>query len=658
MDLNLKNFFFGSDLSIEIIFIIMFIDIIIYILLILYLDQVFPGSDGPKQNVFFCLLKSYWFSSTPKAVPVDADVDPKHRPDIEEVSNEMKRRGVIRIQNISKMFKNTFAVNNLSLTIYESQITALLGHNGAGKTTLINMLLGSITPTSGTAYIYGKDVSKPSQMSELRSMFGVCLQENILFGELDSEEHLFFFGEMKGLSGQHLSEEVHRLLTDVELYQNRFTYAKDLSGGQKRKLCIAIALIASPKVVILDEPTSGVDIAIRRQIWTIIGSYKRDKTIIMTTHFMEEADIMSDIKAIISKGRLRCMGSSLFLKQKFGVGYYLTIALSREDLSDQQKKTIIKDMTALVSTQIQDSKFNRFIGSEVFYTLPQNQSKNFPKLFQDLDKRIITEKDVKTYGISMTSLEEVFLKLENEAEQEVNGNDKLNHKIPQPNNMNIIANRPHPTFHHSFVSYLWIKTIILIRNPWALILESSAIIFIIGIIYLIKMFTPAIKVEGPGILFTPDIYSKNQSVLKIQNKANLNLNEFNAIVNRFGVRTEAINDLSLSSLSNSYMSLTINRFEESATEWNWYFNETYIYALPILQNLMANTYMSFITKDNSRQIKTRLLPTIKSLDNQFEDFASNLSENLIMFFYILYLMCWTVGVSIHFLMEPIDDREV
>ena len=127
------------------------------------------------------------------------------------------------------------------------------------------------------------------------------------------------------MTGQELSEVVGRLIADVNLQEKRNEYAKNLSGGQKRRLSVAIAFAGRSKVIVLDEPTSGMDASARRYIWDLLKSYKNDRIIILTTHFMDEADYLGDRIGIMGGGRLICSGSSLFLKNRFGVGYSITL---------------------------------------------------------------------------------------------------------------------------------------------------------------------------------------------------------------------------------------------------------------------------------------------------------------------------------------------
>jgi ATP-binding cassette subfamily A (ABC1) protein 5 len=128
---------------------------------------------------------------------------------------------------------------------------------------------------------------------------------------------------LKGIPKKEIQGKIDDLLQKVDLVDSKKTYAKNLSGGQKRKLSIAIALIGDPRVLILDEPTSGMDPQSRRAVWSLLQSIRGDRVILLATHFMDEADVLADRKAIVTKGQLRCVGSSLFLKSKFGLGYHL-----------------------------------------------------------------------------------------------------------------------------------------------------------------------------------------------------------------------------------------------------------------------------------------------------------------------------------------------
>ncbi|XP_014207034.1 ATP-binding cassette sub-family A member 5-like isoform X2 [Copidosoma floridanum] len=338
--------------------------------------------------------------------------------DVEPVVREMKGREAIRIVDLYKSYSKcrrpeVKAVNGINLTIYEGQITAILGHNGAGKTTLFNILTGLTSPTAGTALIFGYDVRDSNDMHIIRSMTGVCPQHDILFDLLTPREHLEFFAAVRGIPHGTIEHEVKKTLKDIDLLEKADTFAKYLSGGQKRKLSVGIAIIGDPKIIILDEPTAGVDPYSRRQMWSFLQSRRHGKVILLTTHFMDEADILADRKAVVSKGKLRCCGSSLFLKNKFGIGYHLTLVLE-----GNPKEGIISRM---VSQHVPKAEKARRHGRELSFILPHNSVESFAALFSAIEDEIRTRKQklgISSYGVSMTTLEEVFLHLEKDEETE------------------------------------------------------------------------------------------------------------------------------------------------------------------------------------------------------------------------------------------------
>lgn len=228
-----------------------------------------------------------------------------------------------------------------------------------------------------------------------------------------------------------------KTLKDIDLIEKADTFAKYLSGGQKRKLSVGIAIIGDPKIIILDEPTAGVDPYSRRQMWSFLQSRRHGKVILLTTHFMDEADILADRKAVISKGKLRCCGSSLFLKNKFGIGYHLTYVkkklfhkkylLNRKLISNFSYSLVLEGnarehaITRLVTSHVSKAEKARRHGRELSFILPHNSVENFAPLFSAIEQEIKTKASrlgISSYGVSMTTLEEVFLHLEKDEETE------------------------------------------------------------------------------------------------------------------------------------------------------------------------------------------------------------------------------------------------
>ena len=166
---------------------------------------------------------------------------------------------------------------NFIWQIYPGEITAILGHNGAGKSTLFNMLTGMTSVSGGSASVFGFDIRDHNQMNEIRKMTGICPQHDVLFDELTPREHLQFFARIRGIGPQKIQSEVENILDEVDLKDKADNISSKLSGGQKRKLSVGIALIGDPKLIFLDEPTAGVDAYSRRRLWTVLKKKKEGK---------------------------------------------------------------------------------------------------------------------------------------------------------------------------------------------------------------------------------------------------------------------------------------------------------------------------------------------------------------------------------------------
>uniref|UniRef100_A0A8C4P0S1 ATP-binding cassette, sub-family A (ABC1), member 4b n=1 Tax=Dicentrarchus labrax TaxID=13489 RepID=A0A8C4P0S1_DICLA len=335
----------------------------------------------------------------------------------------------VQIKDLVKVYDGSSrpAVDCLNLNFYESQITSFLGHNGAGKTTTMSILTGIFPPTSGTAYIYGRDIR--TDMDIIRSSMGMCPQYNILFKHLTVKEHILFYALLKGRTQAEAEREVEDMLVDLGLPHKRDDEAQNLSGGMQRKLSVAMAFVGGSKVVILDEPTSGVDPYSRRSIWDLLLKYRAGRTVILSTHHMDEADLLSDRIAIISKGQLHCCGSPLFLKNCFGVGFYLTLVRRMKDIKKRENDcdcasdcscscsicTKYKDqsqnqshITTLIHHHVPDAKLIETIGQELTYLLPNKGFKHraYASLFRELEETL-GDMGLSSFGISDTSLEEV-----------------------------------------------------------------------------------------------------------------------------------------------------------------------------------------------------------------------------------------------------------
>ncbi|CAB3224165.1 unnamed protein product [Arctia plantaginis] len=388
----------------------LFVNCVLYMLVTLYLEQVSPGPFGaprpwyfPIQSEFWCPARKSGLKTTaepnvaenvterrsklpvpPKLAKFFASIHQVYQSILTKISKDTTHHNItdyevihekdpenhtigVRLENLTKAYGDQIAVNNLNLNIYNDQITVLLGHNGAGKTTTISMLTGNTEATFGTVNVVGYDMS--TQAANARS-------------------HI------------DLRTDIDTLIKKLELEPKRDYPSKGLSGGQKRRLCVGIALSGQAKVVLLDEPTSGMDPASRRGLWELLQKEKYGRSIILTTHFMDEADILGDRVAILAQGKLQCVGTPFFLKRHYGVGYSLVVV--KDDGFDTER------CTALIDKYIPGTVVKEDRGSEVTYSLPNEFSNKFENMLNDLERNAESIK-FKNYGLSATTLEDVFM---------------------------------------------------------------------------------------------------------------------------------------------------------------------------------------------------------------------------------------------------------
>lgn len=208
----------------------------------------------------------------------------------------------IEIKNLSKQYKDVLAVDNLTLEIKDGELFSLLGINGAGKTTTIKMLCGLTAPTGGDATLLGKSIS--SELSDIKQYIGISPQETAIAPGLTARENLELICGIHGFTKEKRDEKIGELTTLLDLNDILNRRVGKLSGGWQRRLSIAMALISEPKILFLDEPTLGLDVIARSELWDVINSLKGNVTIILTTHYMEEAEALSDRIAIMCNGKL------------------------------------------------------------------------------------------------------------------------------------------------------------------------------------------------------------------------------------------------------------------------------------------------------------------------------------------------------------------
>ena len=242
------------------------------------------------------------------------------------------REYVIETQDLTKKYNSFLAVDNLNLRIKKGEVFGFLGPNGAGKTTSIKMMVGLLKPTKGRVLIEGEEIK-----SVEKGKIGVCPQDLVIWDGLTCEENIALIGDMYEVPGNVLKEGIKQLLRDLILSDKTKILASQLSGGMKRRLNLAMALIHEPEIVVLDEPSAGLDPQSRLVLWDYIHSLSKEKgkTIILTTHLMEEADRLSDRIAIMDHGKLLVLDTPESLKKKIGRGDVVEIQLSNPEMNDK-----------------------------------------------------------------------------------------------------------------------------------------------------------------------------------------------------------------------------------------------------------------------------------------------------------------------------------
>lgn len=261
---------------------------------------------------------------------------------------------IIETKNLFKSFGDFVAVDNLNLKIKRGEVFGFLGPNGAGKTTSIKMIVGLLRPTGGEILIDGEDIAHADRLK-----IGICPQDIVLWESLTCKESLKFMGQMYEVPEDILKTRVKNLLEDLILTDKANTIVSNLSGGMKRRLNLAMALIHSPEIVVLDEPSEGLDPQSRRVLWNFIRSLRDNegKTVILTTHLMDEADGLSDRIAIIDHGKLLRLDTPKNLKKEFGEGDIVEILLDDSKMN-QEVIFRLKTMENIDSVTEVDGKIN------------------------------------------------------------------------------------------------------------------------------------------------------------------------------------------------------------------------------------------------------------------------------------------------------------
>ncbi|KAI4971727.1 hypothetical protein ZWY2020_002641 [Hordeum vulgare] len=330
----------------------------------------------------------------------------KERETVDQVLKQRNSGYAVVCDDLKKVYHgkdgnpDKYAVRGLSLALPYGECLGILGPNGAGKSSFISMMIGFSKPTSGNAFV--QDFSIHTDMENIYNSMGVCPQNDMLWEMLTGREHLQFYGRLKSLSGSGLDLAVEESLRSVNLLLGGAAdkQVKKYSGGMKRRLSVAISLIGNAKVVYMDEPSTGLDPASRKSLWTAVKQAKQDRAIILTTHSMEEAEVLCDRLCIMVDGRLQCIGRPKELIARYGGYYVLTMTTSSEFERE------VEDLALKLSP---DARKVYHLSGTQKYELPKQQVRiaDVFMAVENLKGRV----EVQAWGLADTTMEDVFVKV-------------------------------------------------------------------------------------------------------------------------------------------------------------------------------------------------------------------------------------------------------
>ncbi|CAL8076433.1 unnamed protein product [Calicophoron daubneyi] len=393
----------------------------LYLLLALYIEVAYAKDYEVSGKSYHPLTFKYWFGrnlreKVKKAFQEETAADQESPLTEKEVD---KADVGVALYKISKYYQNHSkpVLSDLSLNFYKNQVTTIIGHSAEERTAFVAVLTGVENPSSGTVKINGCDLFSAPAL--VRNLLGYCPKHNVTFDDLTVSENLQFYYTLKGVSKEEADEESDKLLHKLELSEKRNELTKTLSAGQKRKLSVAIAFLGNASVVVLEDPTSEVDFGSKQSLWRLISGLKSDRTVIITTNHTDEADALGDRVAIISGGRLRLVGSGLFLKSHHGLGYSLVLQTQITEVPHKASYNLEK-LVSIIQSYLPAANIIDRSPTEILIRIPADCLTNgeLTRFFKYVEKGNPNSFDVphtlKTLGVtgytlSDSSLEDIYL---------------------------------------------------------------------------------------------------------------------------------------------------------------------------------------------------------------------------------------------------------
>ncbi|EPY38279.1 ABC transporter-like protein [Angomonas deanei] len=326
----------------------------------------------------------------------DSDVE-EERLSVYEADKLDDDSDVVRVIDLQKKYNTgKVAVKGITFSIFPGEVFGFLGTNGAGKTTTISIMCQSFLPTGGSASICGYDIVQDSK--EALACVGYCPQFDATLDLLSVEEHIELYSRIRGVCKADRPAVIDGLLSLAGLTKYRKTLASKLSGGNRRKLSVALTLVGGPQVIFLDEPSAGMDPVARRGLWTSIQRAAVNCSVVLTTHHLEEVEALADMVAIMVSGSLKCIGDKVHLKNKFGQGYEVSARVVDPDRIRRVQKYFENEYPGCAIKEVADRR--------IVYEIPNDFG------FADIFEGIQTKKKslgITDYSVAQTSIEQIFI---------------------------------------------------------------------------------------------------------------------------------------------------------------------------------------------------------------------------------------------------------
>ncbi|XP_019894830.1 retinal-specific phospholipid-transporting ATPase ABCA4 isoform X3 [Musca domestica] len=524
----------------------------------------------------------------------------------------------IIIQNLQKQFnasgRKIVIADRLNMTIKNRQITVLLGHNGAGKTTTINMIMGLVTKDGGRI-----SVCSERDVSCYRHLIGYCPQNSIYMQYMTCKEHLIFFAKLRGLGHQEAQTLANKLLKELNLKEKANEYGKSLSGGMKRRLSLGIAIAGDTKIVVLDEPSSGLDIQSRRELWDILLELRKTKAILITTHHMEEAEVLGDTINILSNGRLQLTGSPLELKRKVGSGYILKLCVNPSQYNEDECLELIK-------FHVPSASIMNIVPPTISITLPYDYKSNYSKLLKELERQHI-ELGINTISITDTTLEDVFLNSaprgnEDEVDGAVNCRGGTTVRVPYQR----LDSLKNVYWYQQFAAVAY-KKLLFLKNDWILALFLITIPFLLTTLAIIIIHSSTILNFGTGLKLSLDHYENGRIYVSTPSDATSGVVKFTNLLRQqikmhpgievkhltlnstFNIEDELI-EIMKGDFFNFQQNVigTIHISGESFPIVSILYSTNMFHSPAILTNLVDNVIYMWNTNNNNEILKTTYAP--------------------------------------------------